>query len=203
VKADRRFRVLIWGAAWLALSGLAVAASAHPRAQADPSAVAWQVPDQAADLSPDDVTVIAAGSRGVYLGAGKRVFACDADGGKLVLLGALDSQVRALLPEGDAVWVGTDQGLALWDGRAFTRVELGKERPAVTALTQSRGRLLVGTTQGLWEYTWAKHQATPFPAFDGRSITLLDRAGEYVVVVSGTQDVSLLDLDSREETVLR
>lgn len=98
--------------------------------------------------------------------------------------------VRALLSEGDDLWVGTERGFGLFDGQSglFKRVELFDRsgNAAITRITRdSIGGIWVGTQKGLFRYEPDNERLTPlasksgyqlFPHNDVRDM-VLDDAG--------------------------
>jgi len=105
----------------------------------------------AADLPPSPVISLAQTRNGtVYLGTRDAGLYREA-GGKSVSIrhGLPDLKVNCLLPDGDQdVWVGTDQGIARWNGSKFTAVDLPASLNRFQALAMIRdrdGTIWVGT----------------------------------------------------------
>lgn len=82
------------------------------------------------------------------------------EAGETHSLSALSSlaltSINALLPSRDGLWIGTDSGIALWDGhhlskpssmRALNRVQI------VTLIRDQRGEIWAGTNRGLFRIT--------------------------------------------------
>ncbi len=76
------------------------------------------------------------------------------DGKLSVIAGVPDRKVNCLLPgAGDELWIGTDQGLARWDGKEVTQagVPADLRRGEVLALIRDRdSNLWAGTSSGLF-----------------------------------------------------
>jgi ligand-binding sensor domain-containing protein len=70
--------------------------------------------------------------------------------------GMPDRKINCLLPvPGNKLWIGTDNGLALWDGHAATMIPLTAEMShlQILAMVQDRdGNLWAGTSRGLLRY---------------------------------------------------
>lgn len=105
----------------------------------------------AADLPPSPVISMAQTRDGtLYLGT-RDAGLFREEGGKSVSIrrGLPDLKVNCLLPDGEnGVWVGTDQGIARWNGSNFTAVDLPASLNRFQALAMIRdrdGNIWVGT----------------------------------------------------------
>ncbi len=80
-----------------------------------------------------------------------------------------DVWVTAITADGNGLWVGTDgDGLYRWDNQQFTQRTLSRDSSLfdyVNSLTYSRGRLYLGTTNGLFVYDGGRWQ--PYTTADG------------------------------------
>lgn len=96
----------------------------------------------------------------------------------------IDNKVnRLLLGRGGRLWVGTDRGLFLWDGKKAIEVQLTATEPlqVLSLIEDDTGELWIGTPQGLLRLTEddAKAGAT-WVRHGGQAVTalLLDREGD-------------------------
>ena len=76
-----------------------------------------------------------------------------------------DRAVYSLLDDGDRTWLGTDDGVFLWDGLRLRQLTLehglaGRETNRGAALVDHRGRVWIGTVRGLSVYE-ARHDYPP------------------------------------------
>jgi ligand-binding sensor domain-containing protein len=100
-----------------------------------------------------NVRLAPARTNGVWLGAGTKLFKCDA-GGRVQNFGALPADnartfiVKLLEDRTGALWIGTDtSGLFRFDGAHFEKVETSDT--SILSLTEDReGNLWVGTSGG-------------------------------------------------------
>lgn len=101
----------------------------------------WLAP--AADLPQTPVISLAQTPSGeVYLGTRDAGLFQEANGRSVpIRRGLPDLKVNCLLPDGDhAVWIGTDGGIARWDGSKFTAAGLPADLNRFQALTMIRDR---------------------------------------------------------------
>ena len=97
----------------------------------------------AADLPPSPVISLVQNREGaLYLGTRDAGLFRKAEGKSMSIRHGLpDLKVNCLLPEGDqGVWVGTDQGIARWNGSAFTPIGLPADLNHFQALAMIRDR---------------------------------------------------------------
>jgi RNA polymerase sigma factor (sigma-70 family) len=107
-------------------------------------------------------------------------------------------QVRAFVwdARGD-LWVGTDRGLARWDGaswRTFTRADGLCHDEIHALLVDDRGLLWVGTRRGLNRWDGASWEALTNSGLGGRFVsTLLQDSRGWIWVGTGDGGVSVFD----------
>jgi signal transduction histidine kinase/ligand-binding sensor domain-containing protein len=115
----------------------------------------------AADTDMDTGTVIALArtrDRRVWLGTRDDGLYL-ASGGHIVKSGEVtgDAKINALLPDyGGGLWIGTDNGLELWDGIRLTKLELLSAVSRLQILTLADdhdGNVWIGTNHGIERYT--------------------------------------------------
>ena len=108
-----------------------------------------------------------------------------------ILTGIPDAKINCIAPAPNGrIWIGTDNGIALWDGAAATPITLppGFDHLQVLTLVEDhRGNLWAGTARGLLRYNAAGVQWVPHtshatsPAGDAVTALLEDREGDLWV----------------------
>jgi len=108
-----------------------------------------------------------------------------------ILTGIPDAKVNCIVPAPNGrIWVGTDNGIALWDGHTATPIALPPAFDHLQVLTMvedHHGNLWAGTARGLLRYNTAGVQWVPHstrsttPAGDAVTALLEDREGDLWV----------------------
>ena len=122
--------------------------------------------------------------------------------------GLHDPLVWSLARDADGrTWVGTNDGLAVFDGQRFTRVEPGAALPHanVYTLLPEAGGLWIGTRGGLVrrEADGRLHTPLGLEALDGSQINALLRTPDGRLWIAGTRGLSVLDGEGRLRPVHR
>lgn len=84
--------------------------------------------------------------------------------------GLHDRSLWSVVPDGDGLLVGTDDGVARWDGELFRLLVPGSRLPhpaAYSLLRDSRGGLWVGTRSGLQRFDARLREGHTFPELRG------------------------------------
>ncbi len=104
----------------------------------------------------------------------------------MVTEGLPDQKINCLVPHGDdELWIGTDSGIARWDGRQVTRAGLPSTLDHVrvtTMITDRDANVWMGTPEGLWRLT-RRGRASLDHLSSGSGVTALfeDRDGNLWV----------------------
>ncbi|MBL7780577.1 MAG: histidine kinase [Saprospiraceae bacterium] len=72
------------------------------------------------------------------------------------------------------IWVGANEGAAVWDGRQFQKIAFPEPLTVYAFLQTETEHLLLGTSRGVWQYTFKTRQLAKIPLHP-----LLDKTPVY------------------------
>ncbi len=157
------------------------------------SAVQWEEMEALKNLQDTAITSIAPTESAVLFGTRRGLGCFDRKAGKIKFYLAsakeADSTIWTLLPDGNRVWIGTNDGMALWENGALASLPffLNFKHTAVKTFARSQESLWIGTTTGLWEYALRDQTLKEVGNFSKQSISQLAVNGQFLLVLVSDQ----------------